>query len=112
MSFNQSVKLHNAVTFQMLHHVITFDEKLQNLPTLVIYEVEALTFLLLDIMKLWTSTKNIVLKYFFMYLKIRLPSICHFSQYVTYICNMVIMLHCVIIKQSYSIYLKYYSTVI
>ncbi len=28
------VKLHNAVTFQILHHVVTFDEKWQNLPTL------------------------------------------------------------------------------
>ncbi len=32
----QSLKLYNTVTFQMLHHAITFDEKLQNWPTLVI----------------------------------------------------------------------------
>ncbi len=33
----QSVKLHNAITFQMLHCVITFDEIWQNLPTLIIF---------------------------------------------------------------------------
>ncbi len=33
---SKSVKLHNAVTFQMLHCAITFDEKWQNWPTLVI----------------------------------------------------------------------------
>ncbi len=32
----QSVELHYAVTFQMLHHTVTFDEKWENLPTLVI----------------------------------------------------------------------------
>ncbi len=32
----QSAKLHNAATFQMLHRVLTFDEKQQNLPTLAI----------------------------------------------------------------------------
>ncbi len=29
--YKQSVKLHNAVTFKMLHYVVTFDEKWQNL---------------------------------------------------------------------------------
>ncbi len=28
---NQPFKLHNALTFQMLHHVITFDEKWQTI---------------------------------------------------------------------------------
>ncbi len=32
----QSIKLHNTVTFQMLHHVIKFGEKCQNWQTLVI----------------------------------------------------------------------------
>ncbi len=36
---HHSVKLHNAVIFQMLHSVGRFDEKLQNLSTLVIYRV-------------------------------------------------------------------------
>ncbi len=34
--FNQQVKLHYPVTFQMLYCVITFDGKWENLPTLVI----------------------------------------------------------------------------
>ncbi len=36
MPFQQSVKLHNAVTFQMLYHAVAFEEKLQNLPNFVI----------------------------------------------------------------------------
>ncbi len=35
MCIDQSVKLHSTVMFQMLHHVVTFDEKWKNWPTLV-----------------------------------------------------------------------------
>ncbi len=50
----QSVKLYNAVTFQVLHRVVTFNEKLQNLPTLVISHKLSRGTKILDIMKLWT----------------------------------------------------------
>ncbi len=54
----QLIKLQNAVTFQILHHVVTFDEKWQNWPILVISHtklLEALKYLWLDIMKIFVN---------------------------------------------------------